>query len=451
MRCDRCKAESPLEEQFARQRRSMRRAALLCPACLRREQCWNSNAAFIVSAIMLVPVLVDWSGWIIHQRDYVAPALPDFAQWALFYLLMCASIIPHELAHAAAGWLAGIEVWSITLGRGRRIASFKFRQFVFELRSGPNIGYVTHCVPDYPGRRWREFVLIAAGPLANLVLLILSLILANTNGPVSPAHGSRHGFPWIVLAAANALLLIISLFGKNLTLPSGKTTCDGRKLARLLSTPRPDAQTRRYQNLTSRAGRLLVREEYAGALALLRPLLIERPADVYPRGLAATAMLGMQNLTGARAVFRQLLDEYQPRDATRAWIANCLAWTDLVLDDPQFLDEAVRQTAEAFALMPWEPSVQSTRGYALVITGNLDEGERLLRKALAGAELPNQRAAVLCALAIARIHRGQIDAARPILTKVRQLYRTCELLAKAERLISEQQSVGCHGPQASTS
>src|SRR5262245_20725927 len=87
-------------------------------------------------------------------------------------------------------------------------------------------------------------------------------------------------------------------------------------------------------------------------------------------------------------------------DPLRRHALSALAWVDLLLGNPALVAEADRVSAELIGLEPWEPSFQSTRGALLVETGHIEEGMRLLDRALAGADLPIQRSSVYCWMAI---------------------------------------------------
>ena len=67
-------------------------------------------------------------------------------------------------------------------------------------------------------------------------------------------------------------------------------------------------------------------------------------------------------------------------------------------------------SSEAYSLVPWEPSIQGTRGAVLVERGEIDAGADLLERALSGVEIRTNKASCLANLAIARYRQGQFAA-----------------------------------------
>lgn len=436
MRCHQCAVESPLADLFVRRRRSFsKNGPSLCPRCARRRKDTSAIVTVVIAAAILSVFLIMW------LRGSVNPAWDDW-NWirdgALFFAFELICIVPHELAHAAAGRLMGLDIGRITFGRGALLARLVIRGVILDLRAIPIVGSVSGTTRRLTNWRWRMIAYIAAGPIANLILMIVSTVVWFTS-PGPGLAGSRAMSPWMLLALANFALLANALWARDVTTAWGKMPSDGRQLLRLLFKPLPEPKVRQRQYFQVRALWLFDLDQNDQMLAVLNEGLQELPSDTVLRGLKAIALVGLRQYEAAREILLALLNEHKDRDAQWAMLNNNLAWADLMSERAEWLLEADVASAHACGLLPWVASVESTRGVVLVETGRVDEGIRLLKRALAGADRPASKASILCSLAIAECYRGDLPAARLLAARARRYSPDCEALPRVQKLLSAAQ------------
>lgn len=432
IRCDKCGVQSPLKELFTRSRKSFStRTQTLCPVCARKVE----DRIHLVMFLMAIGILALY----LLPPTAKAPPRDHAAPWSslglpLFLIVQYVSVIPHELSHALAGKLMGIELFRISFGRGRLLVSRAFRGVLIEIRAIPGSGGVNGGTLRMAGWRWRMFVYVAAGPLIHVLICGAS---------VRAAGGWPHIFDtsrwsglapfWLSLAAANAAILVASLIPHTVKTQEGLQPTDGRLLLNLLFKPIDSVIVRRMRYFLSRGAFLCIARDGHAAKEMLRQALDEFPGNLTLRLLLIIAHLEAGEYATGRELTLRLLEERPAADAVRASLLNALAWADLMIATPERMEEADRASAESYALTPWDFAVQSTRGLAMVELGDLAGGEELLRQSFRGAERRESRAAVACSLAIAESRMGRGIIARRMLRKARRLDRKCELLPRVER------------------
>ncbi|HWE92444.1 MAG TPA: M50 family metallopeptidase [Tepidisphaeraceae bacterium] len=429
-RCDKCGVRSPLSSLFTLVKKSSGLSSV-CPACKRRA----GNRLHLVLALFAVGMTLAYFG------AAIATSSPDERTYSwdgmwfpLFLLFQYVSIIPHELAHALVARLTGIEVFQISLGYGRVIATHRVRGVVIEIRAIPGIGTVSGATLRMSGWRWRRIAFIAAGPLANAALCAIALWAAGGlphrwNG----GHGSEVDLLWLPLALANGVLCVTSLIPRSVQTPAGVSQSDGSQLRSLLFKPIASPERRRLAYFQSRGTILYAARDTHAATEIATQGLHEFPGDVSLQWLLANAHQDAGEYAAGRAIMLRLLEAHSARDAARAAMLNALAWADLMLATPDCLEEAGRASTEAYSLTPWEASVKSTRGLALVELRDAAAAVPLLRKAFRDADRREHRALVACSLALAQSRLGDAKAARRLWDKARRLDCKCELLPRVER------------------
>jgi len=433
MRCDACGVESPLEAMFVRQRKSFRRGVhSLCPRCAKAGEDTVAALILILPGILLVLAFLGWLTQTQNRYGGISAHRQFDGEWpvacwvALICLFQALCVVPHELAHAAAGWLLGFDVWCISLGCGRLIARRQIRGVIVEIRAIPASGFVAIGNEDVEGHRWGKIISVSAGPMANLLIALAAVTMAYHT------RFSAQFWLWSALAVANILILVEgSLWPRKFTHSRGATQSDGRQLLELLFRRQPSTEARRLAYLHAKAYSLLMRQRYADAMELCFQSRLAFPGDYNFRAIFALSQLARRNYFAARQGLLELLREQPQKNALFARLASAMAWADLMIGYPQLVEEAKILTTEAYALTPWIPSIQGTRGLLLLETGEIDAGIALLKNAMKNAKNREDKATVLCALSIAHTSRGELAAARSLVGKASQLCPGYELLSRA--------------------
>ncbi|HEY2587872.1 MAG TPA: site-2 protease family protein [Tepidisphaeraceae bacterium] len=396
---------------------------MLCPECLRRRKEAAFRKGFAVWFLAGVASLLAAEG-----KSMRWPA--NLLLWVMFEYVC---IVPHELAHAAAALLARMEVFQITFGTGRRWGHLCVWGMLIECRALPVCGSVSCAGLSMRAWRLRRLAVVAAGPMSNVALCLVAVWVAGGWRRLVAVDWSEHIAPWLMLALANAMLVLGPLLRRRAGIPGIPT--DGVQFYRLLFRPLPSESQRRLSYFVSKAHALLNARAYEQLDALVLRFHDElSPSQfLHWRGIAE-AELG--NFDAAKASLIKLLELHFAPGVERAISLNAIAWNDLVIGASDLLPEADRFSAEAYSLMPWNAAVQSTRGWALVELGDLLAGMPLLRESLRGVAYNHDRASVLCTLAIAEGRRGRRRYASELLRQARRLDARCALLARAERELS---------------
>lgn len=93
-----------------------------------------------------------------------------------FFLSWTLLLVIHELGHAAAAKLLGWKVEAISIGLGRQIATFSLRSCRVDLRLIPLAGFVVPRPRNLICPRLKYFLIFAAGPGIELLLVGLLVL-----------------------------------------------------------------------------------------------------------------------------------------------------------------------------------------------------------------------------------------------------------------------------------
>jgi hypothetical protein len=101
--------------------------------------------------------------------------------------------------------------------------------------------------------------------------------------------------------------------------------------------------------------------DHAGALTWDERGLVHHPSSAALEGDAATSLVLLHRYTEARDRFVRLLERDDLSEPQRALYENNLAWSDIMLDDPQLLSEALHASKHALGVLPDVPAMKGTR------------------------------------------------------------------------------------------
>ena len=432
--CDRCLATSTLDDVFAVEKAALGKKRWYCPRCWQamHEQRARGRLVFRVALGLGALGLLALSG----SGDG-----PHTAWLALNVFLTLLFIematLPHELGHALMAHALGCRVFSVTAGVGPRILERTVRGVRFRLHAYPFGGF-TVTVPR--GRRFfrfKQFVVVAAGPAVNGLLVAGALLLGRDLEGGGIVEGPR---PALALLVANTVLLVGNLIPLRAASPAGVVPNDGLALLKLPFTKASAVTEALVARYALEADACRERNSLQEARSWAERGLGEFPgAPVLHLSLGFTLVLS-GDCEGARRQFLACAEAKDVAPALRALALNNAAWVDAVTAPNDRLEEADRLSQDALETLGFIPALKGTRGAVLVALGRHDEGAALLRDVLRGSSAdelhPMARASYSGALALALVAQGQLAEAATLLPAARGYDARSPLLPRLEAAIA---------------
>jgi hypothetical protein len=327
------------------------------------------------------------NGFLGDARFFLAMA--GFAATAL--ACFAAGVVVHELGHFACAVVGSIPVYRVVIGDGPVLWRRRIRDIWFEVRRWPLSGRVEpYGVMDYRWYWWALFLL--GGALGNLVIVgvVAALWAAGVTGYVLD-----------FLLFAQVLLIVMTI----IPMASGQTGGnDGMLLVRLLSRPACDSAALRAGYEARIAGRSPGQTPPPMTAASVR--LLHHTWRLWADGIP-------------RAEVRDdLVHELKRGDlspAERSWVLDTLVTEAITSSDPAARPHLDAWSLEALALGPDQPTLQGSRGAALVELGRPAEGKPLLAR-LAGPDRAASYDSFMCRVfhALAEHRLGDGAAARQL-------------------------------------
>jgi Zn-dependent protease len=353
-----------------------------------------------------------------------------------FLVSYLASVILHELGHAAAAIAAGGAVNYITLGRHVkdrkpwRIRFLGLRWYLYGLPASGAVHLAFYSTRRY---RLRQCFVIAMGPAVNLALLVLGCVVMpgfheDADGGLDLGGGFVFG-----LILANGYLLLGSAWPRRVTGMGRITANDGLLFWRTLQYSDDEVRqfvehavsTRELRSTTAEAEDMTLEELLAsherdpGNIAYLWYLanaLHENDDPRYPD--FALKLLDLPNLTPKARV--STIDIY-------------LTW-QLQHGSPAQPDVADRLSRQLVELDDCT-STRGTRGSVLVDLGRLEEGKAMLQEVLARTNGPIEKSYSNIFLALAAKAEGDEARARELAQAARKADPACPALKRVADLL----------------
>jgi len=361
--------------------------------------------------------------------------LSGFVLWFTYL----GSVLLHELGHALAAQAVNLRPIVFLCGTGPRLRR-RLAGVALNVGLVPGGGLV-QVVSDtqQPLMKWRLFALYAAGPLVSLALWWVGYVPLGHHWLALKAGSDAWIMPGAALVIINSLLLFSSANPCSRRGDVGTPAGDVVQIARLARLPPAQLNGLVLAAELADVTQLMALEQYAAALEAARGHALLAPGNWIARLQLGTLLL----LAGEHeAAFRELAAlRNEPAlaeagfDQAAALVANNYAWACYMLDDATLLDDADRASAEAHQKLPNAASILGTRGTVLVALGRIEEGERLLERALKRHRSRAHKATVLVGLALASLQRGKPKNARRLLSEAKYLDPTCELLGRGQRAL----------------
>ena len=426
LKCNGCGCESEVEEAFRILKQGLsERPILLCPECWSKKYIAKSKQSYSIIVFVLI------IGLIIHYVDPSNNYAALMINFVLIYIFMLTTVIPHELGHAIAGRLLGYRVFRVTIGYGQVLFSSKFLGWEWEFRPLPIGGVAVIATSLSRFYRLRHFVMLLAGPLVNVIFIVLLFWIL-------PKHGifSSYGFQGVAPAfdffLANAILLVMNLWPRKITTAAGVTENDGLALLTVPFSARKKIEERLavYYFLVSQE--FCRQKQYLQAVGLCEEGLERYPDAVLLRTQLGIAYLSLNEYGKASATFAGLLAHKDIKPDQKMILLNNIAYTNLLSGRNQLIEESNRYSEEAYKNIPWVPAVNGTRGAVLVEMGRVDEGLLLLREAFDAHFEPEGKALNAAHIALGEKRRGNVEESIRYFNVARTLDPQCQLLNRVK-------------------
>jgi hypothetical protein len=388
MACDRCGAASAIAYGFVARRA---RPGTLC------SPCWELRRAGAYAAFLLVPVLVS-----------VLVASPMW-WWLTLHPLLLVAVGVHEGCHALVGRLVGFRVFEVQVGTGPRLAVFHLVGTRVEVRAFPLCGFTSWAPTAVDGYGGRLFAAVAAGPAANLVVLVAAPL-------VWPA---RWALP---LVAVNGWLALYNLFPR-------RGGSDGAVLCRPRRSPAEAAAAMALAPY-SEAVVLWKDGDHEGARRVAEQALARHPGWISAQDVLASALIGLGRYDEAREVLVDLLDAPGLAEEVRATALLGLAWADLCSADPEFAFEADAASEAAVRLLPWLGAARTARALALLGRGEPAAALAVVPAPWSAGLDRRERASAAAVRALGLARTGHHRRARRHLAWAAWLDPACPVLAR---------------------
>jgi Tfp pilus assembly protein PilF len=424
--CAVCGAEFPSPKGFHRLPIGKGRFDLLCPGCTNRQ----AESVFdIATAFAILMVVI---GTALFHRAGIAPALLFYGTLSLTLTL---TILPHELGHALAALAVGMRLFTVTVGTDGRILCVRQvlgYDFVFHrILWG---GHVLYTPKNLRLARLRNSVGIVGGPLAHGLLIGIALGLLEDCSGEDAWYCVLGGFVW-----GNILQLAISLFPRKVWIGDQHTPNDGLLL---LTAPFMSGDSiRAWHSMTFyyEALESLQRGSVQAAEQWLAKGVEAYPDNSWAVLVQANILDHQHRYAEARELFLTAANQPEATTEERAYLWNSVAWLDLMIADPNLLEEADRFSRQALEEIPLSSHARGTRGSVLIELGRIDEGRPLVEQALREHERGPTKSANACYLAMAMARQGDLGKAREYIDEARRCDAHCPLL---ERAIKECEQAG---------
>jgi hypothetical protein len=281
------------------------------------------------------------------------------ASEAVLFVSFVCGVILHEAGHAIAARLVGLDLRLVAIGHGPALLHVKRLGVTFVLRSVPLSGFVAIAVR--PGMsRYRFAIMIASGPGANLVLLIVTIVL-DRMAPYYDAVLMPAGF-------AQLLLLLLTLTPFKSKARGRVRPSDGLQLWRQLVRKPPDVFTTQYATLMT----LVFPTD--------RPAPHPSPAacELVYQVLRSDRMIDAWAMRDAVASVRTLLGPWQLNMAERAVALDFLVSSEVLLGGTEIIETELEMwSAEACILAPGIATTL-TRAGVLATTGRAEQAMDML-------------------------------------------------------------------------
>lgn len=389
--CDICNVRSVLIDCFIGLPRSGYTS--VCPQCVVDQQTKEGYRWMTAIAVMIAFGLA------------VALSDPSRSSWvivnlAVFIVMLGLLVIPHELGHAIAGKLVGINPYQIVVGTGRKFYSFNLFDLYIDIQVFPYGGITFSEINIRRFARLRYAIYVSGGILVHVLLIALSIwIVDHFNLDESFSNGPA---PFMSFIAANVLLAVGNLVPGEATMWGQKMKRDGALLLEAILGRRLDFEAGFNASRAHRIACATIRGDNDRAIRWVDEF-VKQDVELTKEQrvtLSAAYINGDRPEEGA-AFLQEMIVDSEPVSLLKAVACNNVAWANLLSRENGKGLQALILSRLAAQLMPWEVSVLNTLGSAEALFGDPDRAVEILMGKRVQAKQNRNKATAMAALAIA--------------------------------------------------
>jgi len=420
--CNACGVSSQFHNAFHNEPNSIRK---FCPPCWEKRNAadnWIYLGTYVFLGVLGTVLACYKSHW-----GFL------LLMFFLFHVFGILATVPHELGHALAARVFGMEVFQVAVGIGKKLFDCRMFGVLVEFRTIPYGGMTFALSADRERFRLRQSIYALAGPVANLLVALIVLAVVGWDR-IADFRPHEKVSPWTLLFASNVLVFITNLWPDvSVSSTGGAMLSDGAHLLRAFRMKQEDREDLRTAFYTAHAEAARQRCDMKRARDWIERGLREYPEDRELLLQHGASLIEGQRFSEARTLFQKLLQDSDADDlGVRALLMNDIACVDVLIGGKELLNEADEYSDYALKILPWTAGIKGTRGMVLVERGDLLNAIPLLEGSLREAEEPWGRAQSACFLAIAEARRGNHEKASSYLQLARELHPECFLMARAE-------------------
>lgn len=347
------------------------------------------------------------------------------------------SIVLHELGHWIAAAALGVHVAAMSFGGGLRTKAFKIRDTFVLFGPAPSEGLVLPLHRTARHFRWKQMLIVAAGPAVNAAAALPGLFLLVNSDYYAQGPAAWSLLFWTII---NAVLAIGNLVPFKIKTAFTEQPSDG---AQLLSLPKMSDDS--VDELIAARQRTLALLEFQygdmdAGLAAIEDELERDNASAHSQIVATALLAETGRVERCIESGRKYLESEALPPMERAILQNNVAYALFLTGDPAHLEEADALSAMAMEVLSMLLAVRSTRGAILIAGGRYREGVDLLTDKRFRMETRRHGARVACGRAKGEAHLGKLEEAAASLREAmkldpasRELTAVRELIAAAER------------------
>lgn len=327
--------------------------------------------------------------------------------FALLYLWSYFSIFCHEMGHFICAKIIQFNPYLIRIGSGINILKINLNIAIFELRIFPDGGLTAYGRKpwDLCNLRTRYVWLAAAGPLANLLLLIILIFKYDI---------SREPF-LVLLIIFEAKILLLNL------IPDQN---DGEKIASAIAFN----YARYVDSIFEECKQILL--EYETDESKFPDKFLNGDIDKLQKFIKAQYELQTRNFPTASKLLLSILRTPKISDLEKALILNCLTYIVAIAGYKKYLKFAENWSKKAFKLAPNSKQIIINRGAILVEIGEYKTGKKMLLPFTVPGSKAIDIAICSCYLAKAEYFLGNQDTAINWLLKAKETGVAKEILER---------------------